>query len=56
MPIDIVKSILNEPQENFFANLNLVSSGENNVLLMPDEAEIQINPVGGEHKIAHFVK
>ena len=34
-------------QESFFADLTLVSADDDNVQLEPDEAEIQINPVGG---------
>ena len=48
IPIDIATSVLNEPGENFFADLTLVSSGDDNVILEPDEAEVIIPPVGGK--------
>ena len=48
IPIDIATSVLNEPGENFFADLTLVSSGDDNVILEPDEAEVMIIQVGGK--------
>ena len=48
VPITIAPAVLNEQMESFLANLTLVSPGENNVQLIPDEAEIQITPVGGK--------
>ena len=48
IPINIATSVLNEPEENFFADLTLVSSGDDNVILAPDEAEVRIPPIGGK--------
>ena len=50
IPIDIATSVLNEPGENFFADLTLVSSGDDNVILEPDEAEVMIIQVGGKSR------
>jgi hypothetical protein len=46
IPINIAPSVLNEQGESFFADLTLVSSGDDNVILEPDEAEVLITPVG----------
>ena len=48
IPINIAPSVLNEQGESFFADLTLVSSGDDNVILEPDEAEVLIAPVGGK--------
>jgi hypothetical protein len=46
VPINIATSVLNEQGESFFADLTLVSSGDDNVILEPDEAEVMIIQVG----------
>ena len=52
VPVNIAPSVLNEQLETFFADLTLVSPGDDSVVLEPDEAEVEILPVGGKNASA----
>ena len=52
VPISIIADIFDEPAENLFANLELISSDADNVILMPDETEVVIADVPRKYCIA----